>query len=102
IKRIGLLGKFAAASPCAPAGCATSATNAANPTLSKPRLNPIMNIPPPLCLAIAFFADRRQRQVYETPPCGPRPPTPRFDAGATRVLGWRASGAVASPPADKL
>src|SRR2546426_7642317 len=69
IKRIGLLGKFAASSPCARADCAASTTNAANPTLSKARLNPIMDIPPPLCLATAFFAHRGQRQVYETPPC---------------------------------
>src|SRR5262245_10660023 len=100
IKRIGLLGKFAAASPCAPAGCAASATNAANPALSKARFNPIMDSPPPSSLATAFFANRGQRQVHETPPCARDCPTPRFDADARRVLGSRP--AAASPPADKL
>src|SRR5262245_51509822 len=109
IKRIGLLGKFAEASPCALADCAAIATNAANPTLSKARLNPIMGIPPLLFLAPAFFADRGRRQVHQCHPppatttavTGCRPAT-RFDADARRVLGSRASPAVASPPADKL
>src|SRR6516164_2810400 len=107
IKRIGLLGKFAAASPCALADCAAIATNtAATPTPSTARLNPVMGIPPLLFLAPSVFRRSRAASSAPMPPSTRdhdrgRHPKSRFDADARRVLGSRASPAVASPPADK-
>src|SRR5262249_10248730 len=89
---------------CALAGWAAIAASAASPAISKLRLNPIMTF------LRRYFLDKRFSQIAGSVKCsnaapGPRPPsavagccsTLRFDVNASRVLGSRASPAVARP-----